>query len=200
MVAKLTSLIRFLVFRQDSVRKYPEKNEKRILTGFLLQKFLDSDSISVSEIGYTFGASCVNSKNADIGENDREGTVLGKTLGFQAFLDGYLDHCRYAWSQMVDDADTIDLYDGSYHSRIYCINHEIGHIFFASHENSGGTNQAYVWFESIIIPKNTIMWSMYKGSSTTQWEYSSPSYHGDADHNNAGSISLAKSYVADYDV
>lgn len=68
MVAKLASLIRFLVFRQDSVRKYPEKNEKRILTGFLLQKFHDSDSIPVSEIGYTFGASCVNSKNADIGE------------------------------------------------------------------------------------------------------------------------------------
>ena len=150
----------------------------------------------------TFDASYLNSKNADIaiylGGNDRVGTAQGAAWGFQAFLNGDLLHCRYAWSQMVDDADTIDLYDGSYHARVYCINHEIGHIFFASHENSGGTNQAYVWFESVIIPKNTVMWSIYKGSITTQWEYSSPSYHGDSDHNNAGSISLAKSYVADY--
>ncbi|WP_048146039.1 zinc-dependent metalloprotease family protein [Methanoplanus limicola] len=149
-----------------------------------------------------FETSYLNNKNADVaiylGGNDMIGSAQGLAWGFQAYLDGYLEHCRYAWSQMVDDSDTIDLYDGSYHARVYCILHEMGHVFFANHENSGGTNQAYVWFESLIIPKNTVMWSIYKGSITTQCEYSSPSYHGDSNHNNAGSISLAKSYVADF--
>lgn len=96
---------------------------------------------------------------------------------------------------MVADSNAIDIfYDGSYHARLYCIIHEIGHIFDANHEGTGVFNQAYAWFTPDL--KTTVMYSMYLGSGTTTWEYSSPSYHGNSDCNNAGAINAVKQNIA----
>ena len=136
--------------------------------------------------------SYLNSKSADIaiylGGNDKEGPEQGL-----AYQPG-----RYAWSQMVDDADTIDLYDGSYHARVWCIIHEIGHNFNAGHQDNGGYNQAYQWWESVVVPKYTVMWSSYFGSSFSTWKYSSLQYDGDSTHDNARALRIQKSTTAGY--
>lgn len=138
-----------------------------------------------------FQESYLNGKSADIaiylGGNDRVGSEQGR-----AYKPG-----RYAWSQMVDDADTLDFYDGSYHARVWCIIHEIGHNFNAGHEDNGGYGQAYSWFEGI-VPKYTVVWSGYLGSSFSTWKYSSILYYGDSTHDNARAIREQKSTTGNY--
>lgn len=151
----------------------------------------------------TFQPSYLDGKNADIaiylGGNDKSGSDQGAAWGYSCYDNpvhpGWHDYCRYAWSQMVADADTIDLYDGSYHARVFCIIHEIGHIFNANHENTGGYNQACCWFEGI-VPKYTVMNSCYYGSNFHTWEYSSLDYHGDSTHDNARAIEGVKGDIS----
>ncbi|WAI01450.1 zinc metalloprotease [Methanogenium organophilum] len=151
----------------------------------------------------TFEPSYLDGKNADIaiylGGNDKSGSEQGGSWGYSCYDDpdhpGWHDYCRYAWSQMVADVDTIDLYDGSYHARVFCIIHEIGHIFNADHENTGGYNQACCWFEGV-VPKYTVMNSCYYGSNFHTWEYSSLDYHGDSTHDNARAIELVKGDIS----
>ncbi|WFN36396.1 zinc-dependent metalloprotease [Methanomicrobium antiquum] len=154
----------------------------------------------------TFSPNYLDGKNADIaiylGGNDRSGNdagVQGSSWGYSCYDNPehpeWHDYCRYAWSQMVADSNAIDIfYDGSYHARLYCIIHEIGHIFDANHEGTGVPNQAYTWFTPGL--KTTVMYSMYLGSGITTWEYSSPSYHGNSDCNNAGAINAVKQNIA----
>lgn len=148
-----------------------------------------------------FPVSYLNTNNADIalylGGYDYKGSdagTQGASWGFGYYPSEY---CRYAWSQMVTDTDDglpVHVYDGSLHARRYCVIHELGHIFNANHEDSSGTNKAYVWYTP--TPKYTVMWSGYYGPSFNTHEYSSPSYHGDLSHNNALAINGAKSYIA----
>jgi hypothetical protein len=148
-----------------------------------------------------FPVSYLNSNNADIavylGGYDKKGAdpgVQGASWGSGNYPSEY---CRYAWSQMVTDTDDglpIHVYDGSLHARRYCVIHEIGHIFNADHEDSSGTNKAYAWYTP--LPHYTVMWSGYYGSSINTHEYSSPSYHGDASHNNGGAINAVKYNIA----
>ncbi|ADN36499.1 conserved hypothetical protein [Methanolacinia petrolearia DSM 11571] len=147
----------------------------------------------------TFTPSYLDSENADIaiylGGNDRSGGVQGAAWGYDNYANpNTRNYCRYAWSQMVGDSSDFT-YDGSYHARVYCMIHEFGHIFNANHENSGGTNQAYFWYENH-IGKWTVMRSLYIGNPQNTWEYSSPSYHGDTDCNNAGAINEVKGNIA----
>lgn len=138
-----------------------------------------------------FPESYLNGKSADIaiylGGNDGVGSVQGRS-----YKPG-----RYSWSQMVDDADTLDLYDGSYHARVWCIIHEIGHNFNAGHEDNGGYGQAYSWFEGI-VPKYTVVWNGYLGSIFSTWKYSSIQYDGDSTHDNARAIREQKSTTGSY--
>lgn len=145
-----------------------------------------------------FPAWYLDSKNADIavylGGNDKNAIEQGESFGYGRYPD---DECRYTWSQMVADIypPIIGLiYDGSLNARRYCVIHELGHIFDANHEDSQGTNKAYKWFENG-IRKRTVMWSCYLGTTNT-CEYSSPSYHGDSTHDNAGAIRAVKHNIA----
>lgn len=148
-----------------------------------------------------FPASYLNSNNADIavylGGYDNKGSDPGSQGAAWGYANYPNEYCRYAWSQMVTDTDDglpIHVYDGSLHARRYCVIHELGHIFNANHEDSSGTNKAYVWYTP--TPKYTVMWSGYFGSSFNTHEYSSPSYHGDSSHNNAGAIKAVKYNIA----
>jgi hypothetical protein len=153
-----------------------------------------------------FPASYLDSKNADIavylGGNDittgQYDTSQGLSYGYSYYNDPYNhNNCRYTWSQMVADRQPPiigRLYDGSLNARRYCVIHELGHIFDANHEDSQGTNKAYLWLENG-IPKLTVMWSYYLGTMNT-CEYSSPSYHGDSTHDNAGAIRAVKHNIA----
>ncbi|MFA6331996.1 MAG: hypothetical protein WCX22_03510 [Methanoregula sp.] len=94
----------------------------------------------------------------------------------------------------TDDGLPVHVYDGSLHARRYCVIHELGHIFNAGHQDSSGTNKATFWLNP--SPQFTVMWSEYFGSLINTHEYSSPAYHGDSDHNNAGAINAAKSFIA----
>jgi len=105
--------------------------------------------------------------------------------------------CRYAWSQMVEDTDDglpVHVYDGSLFARECCVIHELGHLFNAGHQDSSGTNKATYWLDP--APHFTVMWTDYFGPLLSSHEYSSPTYHGDTDHNNAGAINTAKSDIA----
>ena len=148
-----------------------------------------------------FPASYLDSKNADIavymGGNDittgEFATDQGMAFGYGRYPD---DECRYTWSQMVADNDPIYgfVYDGSLNARRYCVIHELGHIFDANHQDSQGTNKAYLWLENT-VQKRSVMWSRYLGT-TNICEYSSPSYHGDSTHDNAGAIRAVKHNIA----
>jgi hypothetical protein len=148
-----------------------------------------------------FPAIYLDSNNADIavylGGYDYKGADAGTQGAAWGFAYYPSEYCRYAWSQMVTDTDDglpIHIYDGSTHARRYNVIHELGHIFNANHENSSGTNKAFVWYTP--LPQYTVMWGGYFGPSYNTHEYSSPSYHGDSTHNNAAAISGAKSYIA----
>ncbi|MFA6331309.1 MAG: M12 family metallo-peptidase [Methanoregula sp.] len=145
-----------------------------------------------------FSLGYLQSNGADIavylGGYDIEDGTQGAAWGYGSYPGEY---CRYAWSQMVTDTDDglpVHIYDGSLHARRYCVIHELGHIFNANHEDSSGTNRAYAWYTP--SPKYTAMWSGYYGSSINTHEYSSPSYHGDSTHNNAGAINAVKYNIA----
>jgi len=169
------------------------------LSGDLNQKFSDPLNLFYD----TFNPSYLDGKNADIaiylGGNDKTGPEQGNSWGYSCYDNPdypyWHDYCRYAWSQMVADSDTTDLYDGSFHARVFCITHEIGHIFDANHENTGGYNQACCWFEGI-VPKYTVMNSCYYGSNFHTWEYSSMDYHGDSTHDNARAIERVKGNIS----
>lgn len=148
-----------------------------------------------------FPASYLNSNNADIavylGGYDNKGSDPGAQGAAWGYANYPNEYCRYGWSQIVTDTDDglpVHVYDGSVHARRYCVIHELGHIFNANHEDSSGTNKAYVWYTP--TPKYTVMWSGYYGSSFNTHEYSSPSYHGDSSHNNAGAINAVKYNIA----
>ena len=124
--------------------------------------------------------SYLDSVNADIclylGGHDRStGTSQGQAYNFGD---------RYAWSQMVADA-SIGAYNGGDHARKYCIIHEVGHCFNGRHE------QGYAkWFSGSLV-SNTVMIGEYYGSLFNLLEFSStasPSYLGDATHDNAKMI------------
>ena len=165
-----------------------------------------------------FPSSYLVSKNADIavylGGNDNvgdgdpddgneDGTAQGMAWQYEYPKK---DYNGYAWCQMV--ADTYPylvglLYDGSYNARMYCVIHEIGHIFNAHHElqtneiGSTRTNCAYSWYGTNGM-QYTVMWSSYSSSSRNMFDYSSPSYNGDSTHNNAGAIRAVKHHIAAY--
>jgi len=96
---------------------------------------------------------------------------------------------RYAWSQMVIDWSG-PVYNGNDYSRTYSIIHEIGHCFGAVHE------QTYTWW--LLNVRNTVMLSEYYGYPFSLLEFSSPSYNGDATHNNAQIIRNNKTSVSLY--
>lgn len=164
----------------------------------------NSPSITTDPLGVFhtyFPASYLNTNNADIavylGGYDKKGSDAGTQGAAWGYANYPNEYCRYAWSQMVVDTDDglpIHVYDGSLHARRYCVIHELGHIFNANHEDSSGTNRAYVWYTP--LPQYTVMWSGYFGSSFNTHEYSSPSYHGDSTHNNAAAINAVKSNIA----
>lgn len=179
----------FNVVSYDSSKKDQLSNNASITT-MPLQVFQDAFSVSYLE-----------SNNADIalylGGNDYKGTdtgTQGASWGY-SYYPNYI--CRYAWSQMVEDTDDglpVHVYDGSLFARECCVIHELGHIFNAGHQDSSGTNKATFWLDP--APHFTVMWTDYFGPVLSSHEYSSPSYHGDADHNNAGAINAAKSNIA----
>jgi hypothetical protein len=95
-----------------------------------------------------------------LGGND----ILGTAQGMAHYVN------RYTWSQMVDGADTIDFYDGSRHSRIYCLIHELGHSFNSRHEQAmryKNPNREY---------KYTVMYGSYMGSFA-DWQFSPPAVY-----------------------
>ncbi len=99
---------------------------------------------------------------------------------------------RYAWAQMVQD-DII--YRGTYHSRRCISIHELGHIFGAEHEYSGGFEQAIMYLDP--MPHHTVMWSsFFEGLNV--YEFSSDDYHGDLLHDNARRIREARNTVYQY--
>ena len=85
---------------------------------------------------------------------------------------------------------------------MYCITHEIGHLFNAHHELNlteigTRTNAAYSWYDAILGTRQTVMWSGYFPDRVSL-EFSSPDYNGDSGHNNAGAIREVKHQVASY--
>ncbi|MDV0443425.1 M12 family metallo-peptidase [Methanorbis rubei] len=97
---------------------------------------------------------------------------------------------RYAWVQMAADQDNTSVVTGNYQARVSVTIHEIGHLYGASHGQAfeyTSTSGSRIW---------TVMKDEYRPSHS--WDYSSPSYHGDANHNNAGLIASNKFTVAGY--
>ena len=104
---------------------------------------------------------------------------------------------RYGWAQMVRDWYAGGwTYDGSDHGRRVVTIHEIGHMFDADHDNSGGFNQAYDWWSGL-THYYTVMWSTYEGNNGL-YDFSSLGYNGDGTHDNARSIREAKDTVSNY--
>ena len=136
--------------------------------------------------------SYLNSRAIDIalylGGYDSESDAQGASWGFGN--GNYWG--QWAWAQMVADGVS---YWGSVGGRRNISIHELGHIFNAHHQNTGGTNNAYEWWDP--LPKHTVMWS-YFIEGVNMNEFSSPNYHGDATHDNALAIKDAKSTVAGY--
>ena len=161
------------VIAYDSSRKNQLSSHPDILT----------DPIVALEAVYP--KSYLDSIGADIclylGGYDRigpKGHVQGRTDDYKG---------RYAWCQMV--ADGISSYNGNDYSRKYCIIHEIGHCFDGRHEQSYPK-----WFDGAIF-HDTVMIDRYLGSGCNLLEFSStasPSYLGDATHDNARIIRNCK--------
>ena len=101
----------------------------------------------------------------------------------------YNGNARSGWAlaQMVSKLN----YSGSFSQRNILIAHEMGHNFGATHA------QSTTWQEWFIFTRYTIMNDPWQGDNM-RLEYSSPSGHGDATHNNAGIITTNKGTVADY--
>lgn len=141
---------------------------------------------------YYFNNQYLNSKSADIsiylGGYDVDGNVNGAAFPYP--------NSRHAWAQMVRDWWGGGwTYDGSDHGRRVVTIHEIGHMFDADHEDTGGYTQATYWWDWGYY--YTVMWSTYKGSSGT-YEFSSINYHGDSTHDNARRIRETKTTVGNY--
>lgn len=143
-----------------------------------------------------------NCGDGDVEDGNADGTAQG--IGVQYFSPKKYNN-GYAWCQMVADSNPPVvgwLYDGSYRARMYCVIHEIGHIFNAHHEleldemDSTRTNRAYSWYSTNGM-QYTVMWSSYSGSRN-MFDYSSPSYNGDSTHDNAGAIRAVKHEIASY--
>ncbi len=140
-------------------------------------------------LAYYYPLSTLDSLNVDLcvylGGYDIEG-VNYKAQGMSWGYD-----TRYAWSQMVSDANDFpsNIYNGNDYARTFCIIHEIGHCFGAVHE------QTYTW-GLLLNVRNTVMLSEYYGSPFNLFEFSSPSYHGDSTHNNAQIIRNNKTSVS----
>ncbi|WP_220682220.1 M12 family metallo-peptidase [Methanofollis formosanus] len=170
------------VAKYDDSKRYDLSNDQRKTT-YPLQMFKDH-----------FPPTYLNDNSADIalylGGYDKNDGIQGLAWGFRA---EHIDYRRYAWAQMVkDDA----FYTGSQHGRRCISIHELGHIFDANHENTGGDNQAYSWWD-LGLYHRTVMWSNFVEGANT-YEFSSDNYHGDATHDNAKSIQAAKLEVKDY--
>ena len=88
-----------------------------------------------------------------------------------------------------------DLYSGNEHSRTYCVIHELGHNIGATHEQATAR-----WLNGNIVT-NTVMVGVYYGILFHSFEFSStysPSYIGDATHDNARLIRSYKLQVSQY--
>ncbi|QYZ78169.1 hypothetical protein E2N92_01340 [Methanofollis formosanus] len=81
------------------------------------------------------------------------------------------------------------------HARRCVSIHEIGHIFDAHHENTGGYNQAYSYWTADLM--HTVMWSYFFEHQSSP-AFSSDDYQGDATHDNARAIRKAKLNVSQY--
>lgn len=104
---------------------------------------------------------------------------------------------RYAWAQMAPD-EIYPGYSGTLQGRRCITIHELGHIFGANHENSGGFDQAFGWFDlNFPIMHHTVMWHSYI-EGINDYEFSSDNYRGDAMHDNARRIQESRNTVADY--
>lgn len=158
----------------------------------LLGSHYDVETEPLNALEGVYPTSYLNSIGADLclylGGYDRDGTAQG-----QAGLP-YGQHKRYAWCQMVNDWSG-DLYSGDEHSRTYCVIHELGHNIGATHEQATAR-----WLNGNIVT-NTVMVGVYYGILFHSFEFSStysPSYIGDATHDNARLIRSYKLQVSQY--
>ncbi|MDE2523761.1 MAG: M12 family metallo-peptidase [Methanocorpusculum sp.] len=134
----------------------------------LLSNHVDHDTAPLDTVKTYYTPEFLDSFGSDIcvylGGTDIVGTAQGYAWLFGT--EGVVP--RYTWSQMVDDADTPDLYDGSRYSRVYCVIHELGHVFGADHDQAmrfKTLNRDY---------KYTVMYGMYMGSYSAGLEFSPP--------------------------
>ncbi|EHQ35202.1 M12 family metallo-peptidase [Methanoplanus limicola] len=179
-----------------NVASYDDNETKRVALSGDSRK--TSDPLCLFKDIYP--VSDLNDANADIaiylGGNDlttgQYDQAQGLSWGYSYYNTIYEDYCRYLWSQMIADNVPVwgFIYDGSYKARVYCIIHELGHIFNATHE------KACTFYDGGF--KTTVMTPTYLGIIEQTYEYSSPSYHGDIAHNNAGAISAVKGNIASF--
>jgi hypothetical protein len=106
---------------------------------------------------------------------------------------GYGFGGKYAWSQMVLDDPG---YLATTHGRRCVTVHELGHLFGAKHDYSGGFEQAYL-FTDLYGLHHTVMWHSFV-EFLNVYEFSSNNYHGDILHDNARRIRETRNTVAHY--
>ncbi len=146
-----------------------------------------------------------------LGGYDPDDTAQGMTWGYT----NPPDKCRYAWVQMVPDADDIvggiNLgYTGSSKARSVVSTHEIGHMFDAGHETRPPNEPQYARATSFVtippVSLNTVTFSYYnEGLSTNEFSSYSSLYcynpiicHGDPTHDNARRIQETRDTVSMY--
>ncbi|MDV0444423.1 zinc-dependent metalloprotease family protein [Methanorbis rubei] len=121
--------------------------------------------------------------------------------GYDVAQDDYLGYAmtRHAWAQMKARSwGWFSPYDGSAPSRHCIIIHELGHMLRASHDYaySWDVQDGSFWGYST---KYSVMTEGFRGSNhLCEFSSSNPSYHGDAFHDNAKYIRLAKHNVSRY--
>lgn len=136
-----------------------------------------------------YSAADLNSYQADIGVYFSGYDLQGSTALGQSESPTSAEK-RYTWVQMAADQDNTSIVTGNYQARVSVTIHEIGHLFGAKHEQAfeyTSTSGSRIW---------TVMKDEYRPANS--WDYSSPSYHGNSSHNNAGLIASWKSTVENY--
>jgi hypothetical protein len=163
----------------DSSRKYQLSEHPAIISNPI---------VSFMEI---YSEAALVAHSADLGLYLGGYNAVGDTQGL-----GYGFGGKYAWSQMV--LDDPFFYWGTLHGRRCVSIHELGHLFGAKHDSTGGFTQAYEWWDlNQLVYRQTVMWHYFFELSSS-YEFSSDDYHGDILHDNARRIRETRNTVAHY--